>query len=100
MAGTNNIGATVPAGGDDAKVADIAKGLQAILDLCRAKSPETVIVLMGITPRNDKPAVMATVNKVNERIEKFADGQKVRYLNINDKLAEEQGKLLEGMSPD
>src|SRR2546427_7661080 len=27
LAGTNNVGATVPAGGDDAKVADITKGL-------------------------------------------------------------------------
>ena len=55
---------------------------------------------MGITPRNDNPAVMATINKVNEQVAKFADGKKVRYLNINDKLADKEGKFLEGMSPD
>ena len=43
---------------------------------------------------------MAVINKVNERIAKFADGKKIRYLNINDKLADKEGKLLEGMSPD
>jgi lysophospholipase L1-like esterase len=100
MAGTNNVGTTVPAGGDEAKMADIVKGLKAVLDVCREKAPDSVVILMGITPRNDNPAVMPTINKVNERLAKLADGKKVRYLNINDKLADKDGKLLEGMSPD
>jgi lysophospholipase L1-like esterase len=100
MAGTNNIGTSVPAGGDEGKVADITKGLKAVLDVCREKAPDAVVLLMGITPRNDNPAVMATINKVNDQLAKLADGKKVRYLNINDKLADKEGKLLEGMSPD
>jgi lysophospholipase L1-like esterase len=100
MAGTNDVGATVPAGGDEAKVADITKGLKAILDVCRQKAPDAVIILMGITPRNDNRAVMATINKINERIARLADGKKLRYLNINDKLADQKGVFLEGMSPD
>jgi lysophospholipase L1-like esterase len=100
MAGTNNVGTTVPSGGDEAKVADITKGLKAVLDVCREKAPDAVIILMGITPRNDNRAVMATINKINEQIAPFADGKKVRYLNINDKLADREGVLLEGMSPD
>ena len=32
LAGTNNVGMTVPSGGDDAKVADITKGLKAALE--------------------------------------------------------------------
>jgi lysophospholipase L1-like esterase len=100
MAGTNNVGTTVPAGDEEAKVADIARGLKAILDACRQKAPDAVVILIGITPRNDNPAAMATINKVNERVARFADGKKVRYLNINDKLADKEGKLLEGMSPD
>lgn len=97
MAGTNNIG---NGSGGEAKAIEIGKGLQAMLDVCRAKAPSATIVLMGLTPRNDNPAAMAMVNQVNERIEKYADGKKVRYLNINDKLADKDGKLLEGMSPD
>ncbi len=97
MAGTNNVGA---AGGDEARAADIARGLRAVLDVCREKAPDAVVILMGLTPRNDNPAALATVNRVNERIARFADGKRVRYLNINGKLADREGKLLEGMSPD
>ncbi len=97
MAGTNNVGAR---GGDETKAADIAKGLQAVLDVCREKAPGAVIILMGITPRNDNPAALATINKANERLARLADGKKVRYLNINEKLADKEGKLREGMSPD
>src|SRR5205823_13774128 len=54
-------------------------------------------------PRGDgsKPAaVMASVNKINEQIATFADGKTIRYLNINDKLADKDGKLLEGITVD
>src|SRR5439155_23529164 len=90
----------LPAGGDDAKAADIAKGIKAVLDVCRQKAPDAVIVLMGITPRNDNVAVLATINKINANVAQFVDGRKVRYLNINDKLADADGRLREGMSPD
>ena len=42
-------------------------------------------------------AVMSTINKVNANLATFADGKKVRYLNVNDKLADKDGKLLDGM---
>jgi lysophospholipase L1-like esterase len=97
MAGTNNVGT---AGGGEAEVATITGGLRAVLDVCRDKAPGAVVILMGITPRNHPPAAMTTINQVNERIARFADGKKVRYLSINDKLTDGEGKLLEGMSPD
>jgi putative membrane-bound dehydrogenase-like protein len=100
MAGTNNIGGRVPAGGAEAKVAEITEGLKAVLAVCRDKAPGAVIILMGITPRNDNPAATGIINKVNERLARLADGKKVRYLNINEKLADREGKLREGMSPD
>jgi lysophospholipase L1-like esterase len=75
-------------------------GLKAILEKCREKAPEAVIILMGITPRNDNPAATPIIDKVNEQLARIADGKKVRYLNINEKLADKEGKLLEGMSPD
>jgi hypothetical protein len=58
---------------------------------------------MGILPRNDGPrptAVMASINKINANIAQCADGKAVRYLNINDKLADTDGKLFEGMTTD
>src|SRR5712691_2989672 len=54
LAGTNNVG-HIP--GDDAKVADITKGIKALVDLCRKKAPNATIVLTAIFPRNDSIAV-------------------------------------------
>ena len=58
LAGTNNVGNAIPRNDDDAAVADITKGIKAILDICRQKAPGATIILMGITPRNDNMALM------------------------------------------
>jgi lysophospholipase L1-like esterase len=100
LAGTNNVGSS-PA--SDAQVADITKGIKALLETMRDKAPMATIILMGILPRNDgaKPtAVMPSINRINENIAKLADGKTIRYLNINDKLADKDGKLVEGMTED
>lgn len=97
LAGTNNVGNTPPPEGDDAKVADITRGFQAILKVMREKAPEAVIILMGIFPRNDNMAVMPMIHKINDNLARFADGRKIRYLNINDKLADKDGRLFDGM---
>ena len=36
--------------------------------------------------------------EVNNHIARFADGKKIRYVNINDQLTDEAGKFLEGMA--
>jgi lysophospholipase L1-like esterase len=97
MAGTNNVGNKSPQGAEDPRAADTARGIKAILDLCRRKAPRATIVLMGITPRNDNMAVMPIINEINARIAKLADGKRVRYVNINDRLADREGRLYEGM---
>jgi lysophospholipase L1-like esterase len=53
---------------------------------------------MGITPRNDNMAVMPVIDEINRRIAKFADGKKIRFVNINDRLADSRGRLYEGMA--
>jgi lysophospholipase L1-like esterase len=102
LAGTNNLGRTPPPGGDEAKVEDVARGIKATLDIMQQKAPDATVVLMGITPRNDGGStdIVATINKINDTISKFADGKKIRYLNINDKLADKDGKLFDGMTVD
>jgi len=97
LAGINNVG-TQPGG--DEKVEDITRGLKAIVDVCRTKAPDATIILTGIFPRNDNMAVIPTINKINDNLAKMADGKKIRYLNVNDKLADTEGKLFEGMSKD
>lgn len=96
LAGTNNIGKEP---GDEAKAADVTRGIAALVDLCRAKAPGATIILMGILPRNDGP-VMPVINGINAKLAKLADGKTVRYLNINDRLADADGKLFEGMTVD
>ena len=101
LAGTNNVGNTTPPGGDDAKVADITRGLRAILDRLRAKAPNATIIATGIFPRNDNMAVMPAIVKINDNLSKLADGKMIRYLNVNPKLADPAGKLFDGMmNPD
>ncbi len=103
MAGTNNIGNVPAPGGDEAKTEEVTAAIKAILVAIRNKSPNATIILMGITPRNDGRGgtrTVATIDKINARISKFADGKQVRYLNINDKLAKTDGTLLEGMTVD
>ncbi|HXG48559.1 MAG TPA: GDSL-type esterase/lipase family protein [Methylomirabilota bacterium] len=103
MASANNVGATAPPPGtEDAKAEDIVRGLRATIDLMRQKAPGATILLMGITPRNDRGsmAVMPLINRINDRLAGLADGSTIRFLNLNDKLADKDGRLFEGMTVD
>ncbi len=97
LAGINNIGTTP---GGDEKVTDITRGMKAIVRVCREKAPNAVIILTALFPRNDNLAVIPEINQVNEHIANMADGKKIRYLNVNNKLADKDGRLFEGMSGD
>jgi lysophospholipase L1-like esterase len=100
LAGSNNVGRAVPPEGIDYAVADITKGLAVVVRTIQAKAPQAVLILMGIFPRNDNPAVMPMIDQVNANLAKMSDGRSVRYLNINDKLADSSGKLYDGMMSD
>jgi lysophospholipase L1-like esterase len=97
LAGTNNIG-TRPGG--DEKVTDIVRGLDALVATCRQKAPDAKIILTAIFPRNDSMAVWPEIQRVNEQLATRADGKNIYYLNINDKLANADGVLFDGMTID
>jgi lysophospholipase L1-like esterase len=97
LAGINNVG-TVPGG--DAKVENITRGLKALVSTCQQKAASAVIILTALFPRNDNMAVIPTINRINDNLARMGDGKKIRFLNINDKLADKDGKLFEGMSKD
>jgi lysophospholipase L1-like esterase len=97
LAGTNNVGNSVPDGGMDAAVDNVAKGMGALLRVMQAKAPHAVILLMGIFPRNDNLEVLPEIDRINANLAKMADGRGIRYLNINDRLADRDGRLHEGM---
>lgn len=94
LAGTNNVGSTL---GGAAKAAEITRGIAGIVHVCRQKAPAAAIILTAIFPRNDNMAVMPEINSINDNIARLADGKTVRYLNVNEKLADKNGRLFEGM---
>ncbi len=94
LGGTNNVGA-VP--GTDAKAAEIARGIRAVLTRFQQKAPEATVILTGIFPRNNNPALGAFIRKINAIVATYADGRKVRYLDVNDQLADAGGHLVDGM---
>jgi lysophospholipase L1-like esterase len=100
LAGTNNIGNAIAPGSEEERVADITKGIGAVLQVMQSKAPEAVIILTGIFPRNDNMAAVPVINRINENLSKMADGKKIRFLNINDRLADVDGRLFEGMMHD
>jgi lysophospholipase L1-like esterase len=100
LGGTNNVGSATPTGNDDMRVEDISRGIKAVLDVIRSKAPRTTIILTAIFPRNDNMAVMPIINRINSRIATFADGKTIRFLNINDRLADAGGRLFDGMMHD
>ncbi len=97
LAGTNNLGGETTG---DGKVEEITRGLRAIVDACRAKAPGATVVLTAIFPRNDNLAVLPQIARVNANLAKMADGKTVRYLDVNDRLADKDGRLFPGMMGD
>jgi lysophospholipase L1-like esterase len=103
LAGTNNLGGKSSEESHDAKVTEVVAGIRATLDSMHRQAPQATIILMGILPRNDRRvgnALAATINRINERLASFADGKRVRYLNINAQLTDANGNLLEGTTVD
>jgi lysophospholipase L1-like esterase len=97
LAGTNNVGSEPR---DDQAIEDIVRGLKAILDVCQQKAPKATIVVTAIFPRNDNPAVMPAIDHINQRVAAFADGTRIRFLTVNDRLADANGTLVEGVMND
>ena len=70
LAGTNNVGRTPPS---DEKIAEITRGLQAIVATCREKAPRATLVLTAIFPRNDAPGLVPGIERINQNLARLAD---------------------------
>jgi len=96
LAGINNI----PRALNDDQTADVERGLRKIMDICQEKAPNAVIILTAIFPRNDNMSAVPTIFKIDEDLAKWADGKKIRFLNVNDKLADKDGQQFPGLFVD
>lgn len=102
LAGTNNLGGNPPAD-EPGTINQVVNGIRAILKLMHEKAPRATIIVTGITPRRDRQggtSMMPVISKINAQLAKLADGKGVRYININNRLADSDGKLYEGMTMD
>lgn len=86
MIGTNN---------PDRNPADVAAGVKRIVEIIRAKHPESKVILMPIFPRGAKPTDEMRVRneKRNALIKGFADGKDVLWLDFNAKFLELDGTM-------
>jgi lysophospholipase L1-like esterase len=98
QAGTNNLPWRGPA--DEAKVAEVVAGIRTIIAEFQKQTPDAVIILTGIFPRSQNMALTPTIRQINQQLSGLADGKRIRFLNINDQLADSDGELLHGMSGD
>src|SRR5690606_36764829 len=55
-------------------------------------------VLMGIAPRNDDMALMPVISEVNARLAGIADVERIRFIDLADRLADDEGRLLPRMA--
>ncbi|MDQ2775702.1 MAG: GDSL-type esterase/lipase family protein [Acidobacteriota bacterium] len=97
LAGTNNVSDSSFQADAGAKAKDVTGGLRAIVGVIREKAPAAAIVVMGIFPRNDNATFAPIIVRINDNLSKLADDKKIRYLGINGKLADSNGKLFDGM---
>lgn len=97
LAGTNNVGGRPVPEQAREKADEITRGLQAILHVIQMKAPAATVIVMGIFPRNDDMAYLPVIDSINHNLSELADGQKIRYLNVSDKLADSNGRLFDGM---
>jgi len=93
MIGTNNTGRDSPEA--------IADGVTKIVEMIRAKLPETKILLLGVFPRMkgyEKQGVK--IDPINARLSKLDDGKTIRYLDIGEKFKGADGKISTDIMPD
>lgn len=96
MIGTNNTGHRQ----DPAECT--ARGIEMILNELKNRLPETEVLLLAIFPREAAPdgELRQLNNQINERIARFAERERVHYLNINETFLDENGMLSEEIMPD
>jgi lysophospholipase L1-like esterase len=96
MIGTNNTGHRRD------PPAETAAGIAAILDELERRLPATRVLLLAVFPRGADPEdELRRLNEaVNERIARFADGERVFFLDLGDTFLEPDGTLSQEVMPD
>ncbi len=96
MIGTNNTGHL------DQDPAQVAAGVKRILEILAERLPETKVILNGIFPRGPNPLDPKRLNNIaiNQIIRRYADGDRVHFMEIGDQFLEADGSISEEIMPD
>jgi N-acetylglucosamine-6-sulfatase len=96
MIGTNNTGHF------QQDPSEVAAGVKEILQILADRLPDTKIVLHGIFPRGAGSLDEKRLNNIaiNQQIRRFADGDRVRYLEVGDQFLEPDGSISPSIMPD
>lgn len=96
MIGTNNTGDR------QEDPATTAAGVKRLLDEIARRQPQAQVLLLGLFPRDPLPdSRLRRLNtRVNDLLRGLADGRRVHYLDIGDRLANPDGTLSPEILPD
>lgn len=98
QAGTNNLPWQGPV--HDATVDDVVTGVKAIIAEFKSRVPDATIILTGVFARPQNQDAAPAIVEINKQLAALADGQEIRFVNINDKLVDQDGKSLPGVYSD
>lgn len=96
LIGTNNTGHL------DQDPEEVAQGVGRILEILKHRLPETKVVLHGVFPRGADKFDPKRLNNIaiNQRIQRYADGKQVHYLEIGDEFLADDGTISKKIMPD
>jgi beta-glucosidase len=96
LIGTNN------SGHRQDKAEDTAEGIKQILFVLSEKLPNTKVLLLAIFPRSAKPTQKLRLlnNRINQKIQHYADNERVFYLDINHYFLDKDGQLTSNVMND
>jgi beta-glucosidase len=95
LIGTNNLGL-------GQSPADTAVGIAAIVDQLGEQLPDTRVLLLGLLPRGERPdnPFRDAIARVNRRIARLADGQRVQFINFGPDYLRPDGTIPFELMPD
>lgn len=93
MVGADNVGDTA---------IDVLLGVRAVLDRVRIKQPKAEVILFALPPRGTAPddPVRLRNAAVNRELCRFADGHRVHWVDLTDRMLDMRGRLSRTMLPD
>ena len=96
MIGTNNTGHNFQ------DPDEVAQGVRRILEILEERRPDTKVLLLGVFPRGETSFDPMRLNNVaiNQIIRRYADGDRVHYMDIGHVFLEPDGRLPRDIMPD